>query len=210
MIVSPGISSTSSISIITTRLQLISSEAPILSLNFPLYARPDGLKKILHSNFFLGVILTAFLFTTALIWQQSVYKEKLLVLQHDVEVVLIGQERTHEQKVNQLAMTLEQQEAMLQRASEIIGQYRQIIENLAKELQKHKKEPIEPCFSPIAFEYVPLGIPESPVGTLRVMPPRLCQVVPKLRSLEICILISPIPLRFSESLTKININDEVL
>ena len=104
----------------------------------------DGLKKILHSNFFLGVILTAFLFTTALIWQQSVYKEKLLVLQNDVEVVLIGQERTHEQKVNQLAMTLEQQEAMLQRASEIIGQYRQIIENLAKELQKHKKEPIDP------------------------------------------------------------------
>lgn len=41
-------------------------------------------------------------------------------------------------------MTLEQQEAMLQRASEIIGQYRQIIENLAKELQKHKKEPIDP------------------------------------------------------------------
>ena len=100
----------------------------------------DGLKKILHSNFFLGVILTAFLFTTALIWQQSVYKEK----QHDVEIVMIGQERTHEQKVNQLAMTLEQQEAMLQRASEIIGQYRQIIENLAKELQKHKKEPIDP------------------------------------------------------------------
>ena len=66
------------------------------------------------------------------------------MLQHDVEVVLIGQERTHEQKVNQLAMTLEQQEAMLQRASEIIGQYRQIIENLAKELQKHKKEPIDP------------------------------------------------------------------
>ena len=45
--VSPGISSTSSISIITTRLQLISSEAPILSLNLPLYAKPEGLKKIL-------------------------------------------------------------------------------------------------------------------------------------------------------------------
>jgi len=100
----------------------------------------DGLKKTLHSNFFLGVILTTFLFISALIWQQSFYEKKILVMQHDVEVVMFAQERVYEQRVDQLKMQVDEQDLMLERASEVIQRYRQIIENLVKELQKHQQE----------------------------------------------------------------------
>lgn len=104
----------------------------------------DSLKKTLHSNFFLGVIFTTLIFISGLIWQSSVHQQKLLKMEHDIEIVLTGQNQFYAEKLNGLEQQVEQQEMMLQRAGEIIGQYRQMIENLARELQKHQQKPIDP------------------------------------------------------------------
>ena len=103
-------------------------------------------KKVLSSNTSIGAVIASLVFTSVLILQDAKHNTEILQMRHDVEAVLHGQDNYYQHKLTILEDQVEDyegilmsREQMLQQASELIIKYRQIIEQLSRELQKHQK-----------------------------------------------------------------------
>tara|TARA_R100001377_G_scaffold74703_1_gene51011 strand:+ start:680 stop:1051 length:372 start_codon:yes stop_codon:yes gene_type:complete len=110
----------------------------------------DGLKEFFYSRFFLGAIVASILFVCVLMWQETTHETRISKMQENIQIVLRDQDNFYAKKTERLElqnfqnqMIMSSHRQIIERASGLILKYRQIIEELVKELRKHQV-PIDP------------------------------------------------------------------